>query len=388
MSDIVESGPRGSGWGGWVVGGLALVALVAGLFRAGAGGTPAAEPSGSATPPATVSFDPDVDPIPADPVLPSLPGTLFARRWTGPRDPLLLAYESRVLREPGDDVTPYQIGGIGSPVTRLLPVTGGTVVVDYSGEQDMPGESTAVSFVASGSKNVVHLGDAGGVVRAAEPSSVWLVDRMFGEPGTRPRMRRVDVRDGRVRQRVTLPPDTQPLAGVATGIVLRSMNYQPNSDDWIWSPRTGKVVRRLGGQAMDWTARQVVVRDVTVCLRSCTMVLDVVDGTQTRVDALDEMMSNPSLSPDGVWVAAFCATGDVGTMRMLVTNLTTGDTDVVTDTEIGWHVSTEFAWSRDSQRLYVSINSGETAGQVAAWDIGSRQIGILLDETVQALATE
>lgn len=379
VDDVVETGTRPARlWGVAAV--LALVALLVVALRANDGPLPGAAPSPSATAAtgtATVSPSASTRQPVARP-----PQLLVAPRWTGRHDTLLLSHGVLTLRQrPGD--FPQQLPAVGSHDPSLDAVRGGTLQLDRSDEETPDPEKAVVSFVPLGG-DPVEVGEADAAAPALAAGTAWLVDYEEVEGAFQGTARRVDLRTGKVLQRVLLPPDQEVIAETTRGFVLLPMDE--TSPSIVWDPRTRTATRSFGGRVFDATETLALVVTERGCVSGCVAVAHVETGTETVVRGLDGSGSAPRLSPDGRWVAAFLPVDDLAS-ELRVVELATGRLVRVGHSRISTTSTTSIEWSRDSRTLYVSTGFAEQ-GQVAAWRVGTPGIRILMDEGVWDLVPE
>jgi hypothetical protein len=389
MKDVLDSGadPRGSRSRRGVAVGVAAVVLVAGGIVAARAGR-SQQPRAAASPSASATSEPSPSPsessASSDEYVVAGPRRIEAERWSGPHDPLLVVGGGELQR-----IAPLgearTVGPVSPGRAAMIPVTGGTVVfVPPGGPGNPPSEAR---FVPAGDVAPRSLGTAGAVAAAADPRTVWLVDASTPQPGNGVAARRVDAATGRVRQRVTLPPDMRLVAEVATGLVLTGAAETDLGNDAVWSPGTRRYVRRLSGSVVGATPRAVLVVRAG-CYDDCTDVVDVVTGAARTARGVDATgLASPTMSPDGRWVAVYTESPDHA-QRLAVHDTTTGTTATIEDSALITYAITFGVWSRDSRTLYVTTALDDGAGEVVAWRSGTNAVRTLLDRAPVALMPE
>ncbi len=194
----------------------ALLALVAVRWAVTGAPTRSLAPPGSrAVEPTRVS-----GPAPAD--LAALRGNLL---YMGGRQPLVIDPVSGAI-------TPLQPPGAGR--VRVLRQGGFIVLLSRDGE-------VAVQ-PANGASRLRPVGQATDVLPSPHPDRVWLVSRVAASPDDTFVLREVDLPSRRPLRRWTLPYDTEPVAIVPRGVVVRDLH----NDLVVRDPSGRRAPQRLG----------------------------------------------------------------------------------------------------------------------------------------------
>jgi hypothetical protein len=329
-----------------VVAGAAAIAAVTVALVARGAGEPADDRAAISTTSTTIDPTSTTTTASATTTASVLPGAVLSEEPLGGTWPDLAG--GRLLRwaqsGPGELLDPVRALtsqvrlSAGGSIAGIVPMLDGAVVV--------AGGRAVYHPQMPGTAGVDDLGPADEALPSDTPSAVWLVTGG-------PTVREVDVVTGAMSRDLLLPPDVQPVAGVAGGLLVRG------PDGGYVVDRDGGARRITSGAVIDASTTTALVRACDATLRCGYRLLDVRSGAEREVE-IDSTLTwwETHLSPTGTASASIGHDNDHG-WRLVIVDLTTGRRhDHVLSTAGSPPPTASVTWSPDGRWLIMGRQDG------------------------------